>query len=289
MFFQLAVNGLVVGSGYALIAVGHTMIFGLMKIVNFAHGELYMIGAFLTFTFVAYLAHLNYFVALATAMLITIILAVVIERTMISRLIDKDIMTTTLITIGFSIFLQNIVQTIWGADPRSIPHPFEKAPLNIANIFITRPRLFIIVVAVVVIVTLHYLIMKTKIGKAFRATFQNREAALLSGIDVSLIYTISYALGSFLAALAGGLLGMIYIIEPTMGVLAVGKAFTIVIVAGTRSYLGAIAVGYGLGLIESLGAGYISSEYKDVFAFIILIFVLIFKPEGVFGKAKSLK
>jgi branched-chain amino acid transport system permease protein len=287
MLAQLLVNGLVVGSGYALIAVGHTMIFGLMRIVNFAHGELYMIGAFLTFTFVSFVLQLNYFLALAIAMCIIIVLAVVIERTMISRLIEKDIATTTLITIGMSIFFINIVQTIWGANPRSLPHPFKQEPFQILGVFITRPRLFILVAALAVIITLHFCIQKTKIGKAFRATFQNREAALLAGINIRTIYTISYSLGSFLAALAGGLLGMIYIIEPTMGVMAIGKAFTIVIVAGRRSYLGAIAVGYGLGIIESLGAGYISSEYKDVFAFVILIIVLVVKPEGIFGKLRS--
>lgn len=286
MLAQLIVNGLVIGSGYALIAVGHTMIFGLMKIVNFAHGELYMIGAFFTFTFVSILLNVNYFVAMGIAMVLVIILSMIIERTMISKLVDKDIMTTTLITIGLSIFFQNIVQTVWGANPRSIPHPFKTAPVVIGDVFITRPRLFIVLMAVVVIISVHLFIQKTKTGKAFRATFQNRNAALLSGIDIRSIYMISYSLGSFLAALAGSLLGMIYIIEPTMGVLAVGKAFTIVIVAGKRSYLGAIAVGYGLGLVEQFGAGYVSSEYKDVFAFIILIIVLIFKPEGIFGKVK---
>lgn len=286
MLAQLIVNGLVIGSGYALIAVGHTMIFGLMKIVNFAHGELYMIGAFFTFTFVSILLGVNYFLALAIAMVLVVILAMIVERTMISKLVDKDIMTTTLITIGLSIFFQNIVQTVWGANPRCIPHPFKTDPVVIGDVFITRPRIFIILMAVVVIFSVHLFIQKTKTGKAFRATFQNRNAALLSGIDIRSIYMISYSLGSFLAALAGSLLGMIYIIEPTMGVLAVGKAFTIVIVAGKRSYLGAIAVGYGLGLVEQFGAGYISSEYKDVFAFIILIIVLIFKPEGIFGKAK---
>ena len=287
MFLQFIINGLVVGSAYALIAVGHTMIFGMMKIVNFAHGELYMLGAFFTFTFVSYILQLNYFLALAIAMVLIILFAALTERTMISKLVGKDIMTTTLITIGFSIFLQNIVQAVWGANPRSLPHPFRKEPLEIAGIFITVPRLMIIVISIVVIILLHLLIQKTKLGKAFRATFQNRDSALLAGINVKFIYTLSYSLGSFLAALAGGLLGMIYIIEPTMGALAVGKAFTIVIVAGKRSYLGAIGVGYGLGLIESLGAGYISSEYKDAFAFVILIIVLLLKPEGLFGKLRS--
>lgn len=289
MLAQFIVNGIVVGSGYALIAVGHTMIFGLMRIVNFAHGEVYMLGAFLTFTFISYVAHLNYFLALAIAMAIIIVFSVVIERTLISKLLDKDIETTTLITIGMSIFLINIAQTIWGANPRSLPHPFSRDTVQIGSVAITQPRLFIIGMAIVVIVTLHLVIKNTKVGKAFRATFQNREAALLAGIDIRMIYTLSYAIGSFLAALSGGLLGMIYIIEPTMGAMAVGKAFTIVIVAGRRSYLGAIVVGYGLAIVESLGAGYISSQYKDVFAFVILILVLLFKPEGVFGKLRSAK
>ena len=143
------------------------------------------------------------------------------------------------------------------------------------------------IIAIIIICVLHLFITKTKIGKAFRATFQNREAALMSGINITRIYTISYSLGSFLAALAGGLLGMIYIIEPTMGVRAVGKAFVIVIAAGRGSFIGAITVGYGLGIIESLGSAYISSEYKDVFAFIIVFLVLFFKPEGLFGKART--
>ena len=287
MFCQLIVNGLVVGSGYALISIGHTFIFGLMHIVNFAHGELYMLGAFLTLTFVSYLSNLNYFISLIIAMLIAVIFAIIIEKTMIKKLIDKDELTTALITIGLSIFLQNVAQLIWGANPRSFSNPFQKGSLQLGSVFITRPRLFILIIAIIIIYILHLFIMKTKIGKAFRATFQNREAALMSGIDITRIYTISYSLGSLLAALAGGLLGLIYIIEPTMGIRAVGKAFVIVIVASRASFVGAITVGYALGIIESLGSAYISSEYKDVFAFIVVISILLFKPEGLFGVGRS--
>ncbi len=282
MFLQLLINGLVVGSGYALIAVGHTIIFGMMKIVNFAHGELYMIGAFFTFSFV--LLFNNYYIGFLVAMVICILIAIFSEKVLFHRLIDEDIMTTTLITIGISIFLMNIVQILWGANPRTIPQPFSEKPVIIGDIFITKPRIFIFFTAIVIIGVLHWFIKYTKTGKAFRATFQNRQAALLVGININYIYTLSYTIGATVAGAAGGLLGMIYVIEPTMGVAAVGKAFAIVITAGKKSIYGAIFIAYGLGVIESLGSGYISSQYKDVFAFIILILVLLFKPEGIFGK-----
>lgn len=285
MFSQLLVNGLVLGSGFALIAIGHTIIFGLMKIANFAHGELYMLGAFFAFTFINLLG-LPFWVGFILTMLCGAILGWLLNM-LVFRYVRDDMTVNGLVTIGISIFFINITRYLWGPEPKMLSNPFPSDPIFIGNVAVTPARLFIIVVSIIAIIVFQQIIKKTSVGRAFRATFQNRDAAQLVGINIENIYTLSSVIGTIMATLAGTLLGLVYSIDPNMGLKAISVAWAVVVSGGMGSFTGAITIGYFLGLVESLGGGYISSEYKDAFAFIMLVLVLIFKPHGIFTSSSG--
>lgn len=279
---ELIGQGLIIGSGYALIALGLTMIFGLMNLANFAHGEFYMLGAYFAFSAVKFL-RLNYFVAVALAILATMLVGFVLDRLVFRRLRRQPIMSATMATIGLSILLQYLAQLVWGAYPLSITNPFPAEPLTIGPIMVPANRLFIIAVTIVVVALFHWLLTSTRLGKAIRATFQNKESAALVGIDIERIYTAAFTIGAGLAAISGALLGSVFTLFPTMGGFATLKAFIVVIVGGMGSFPGAIVSGLMLGVAEALGAGFVSSAYKDAVGFVVVIIVLLFAPQGLFG------
>ncbi len=279
---ELVGQGLIIGSGYALMAVGLTMIFGLMNLANFAHGEFYMLGAYFAFTAVTFL-RLNYFVAVALAILATMVLGFVLDRLVFKRLRREPIMSATMATIGLSILLQYTAQMVWGAYPLSIKNPFPPEPLALGPVVVPVNRLFIIAVTIAVIAGFHWLLKSSRIGKAIRATFQNKESAALVGIEIERIYTLAFTIGAGMAAISGALLGSILTLFPTMGGFATLKAFIVVIVGGMGSFVGAIVSGLLLGVAEALGAGFISSAYKDAVGFLVVIGVLLFAPQGLFG------
>lgn len=279
---ELIGQGLIIGSGYALIAVGLTMIFGLMNLANFAHGEFYMLGAYFAFTAVSFL-RLNYFLAIAIAIIATMVLGFALDKLIFKRLRREPIMSATMATIGLSILLQYIAQMIWGAYPLSIKNPFPPDPLSLGPIVVPVNRLFIIAVTIIVIALFHWVLTSTRLGKAIRATFQNKESAALVGIEIERIYTTAFTIGAGMAAISGALLGSIFTLLPTMGGFATLKAFIVVIVGGMGSFIGAIVSGLMLGVAEALGAGFVSSAYKDAVGFIVVIVVLLFTPQGLFG------
>lgn len=285
MLPQLLVNGIVLGSGFALISIGHTIIFGLMRISNFAHGELYMLGAYFTYTFVDIL-NLPFWIGLPAAMLGGVVFGWGLNR-FIFRYVRDDMTLSGLVTVGLSIFLVNTARYIWGAEPRSITNPFPRIPIFIGSVTITPVRLFVIIASLSAILIFNYVVKYTRIGKAFRATFQNRAAAQLVGINIESIYSLSTIIGTVMASFAGALLGLVYSIDPNMGLKAISVAWAVVVTGGFGNFFGAIVVGYFMGILESLGGGYISSAYKDVFPFIMLVLVLIFKPNGIFAKSSE--
>ena len=276
-------NGAIIGSAYGLMGVGLTLIFGLMNVVNFAHGELYMLGAFFVYSLVVIL-QVNYFLSILLGMGGVLVFGGIIERFTIKPIRNAPILMTALVTIGLSIFLKNTALVIWGGVPKKIPNPFPSASLKLGYVYVTQPRIFALLLTIGVIILLHYLIKKTKLGKAMRATFENKDAAALMGIRVDRIYLYTFAIGSVVAAMAGILLGTIYLVYPTMGELAVLKAFIIVIMGGMGNFVGAFFSGIILGISESLGAGFISTGYKDAVGFVIVILVLLFRPQGLFGE-----
>jgi branched-chain amino acid transport system permease protein len=279
---QYLFNGLVVGSSYALIAVGLTAIFGLMQIANFAHGQFYMLGAFMAYWFTRVIG-LNFWPAAGASVLAVMLLGILLERTLFRLLRGASLSSSVLATIALSIFLENLALHVWGPRPQKIPSPFEPGGIEAFGIFTTPDRLLMLGITAAVVVCLHGALHYTTTGKAVRATFQQREAAALVGIDIEKLYTLTFAIGAGLAALAGVILGMIFVVQPSMGGVATLKAFIVVTLGGISSFAGGIFGGLLLGIAESFGT-IIAPSFKDAVGFVLVLMILLYKPDGLFGK-----
>ena len=284
---QHLVNALILGGTYALLGIGLTLIFGIMRVVNFTHGELYAFGAYAVFALVMPLG-LNFFLGVVVAVVGGILVGAAIELLLLRPMRGADIDTTMLVMIGAWIVMQNATQLIWGGVAKSVNTPFPDAPLIIGPVSLSWLRIFVLVMALLLIVSTYFLINRTKLGKAMRATFQDPDTAALMGVNVGRIYTATFAIGSALAAAAGALLGPVFLVFPTMGDLASLKAFAIVILGGLGNITGATIGGFILAFAEELGAGYISSGYRDAMGFLIIILVLLFRPTGLFARAERI-
>jgi len=284
---QHGLNALMLGGTYALLGIGLTLIFGIMRVVNFTHGELYAFGAYMMYMLVM-LTGANFFVALVLAVVLGAALGAALEFVLLRKLRGADIDTTMLVMIGAWIALQNAEQLAWTGVAQSIDNPFPSAPLVIDTVSVSWIRVFVLGVALALIAATYALINHSRLGKAMRATFQDRDTAALMGIQIGTIHTATFALGSGLAAAAGALLGPVFVAYPTMGDLAAAKAFAIVILGGLGSIAGATAGGFILALGEELGAGYISSGYRDAMGFVLIILILIFKPTGLFAQKERI-
>jgi branched-chain amino acid transport system permease protein len=282
---QHLLNTLILGGTYALLGIGLTLIFGIMRVVNFTHGELYALGAYMVYFFAMVLG-VNFFLALVVAVLIGIAVGGLIELMLLRRLRDASIDTTMLVMIGAWIIMQNSEQLAWSGVAKSIVTPFPQEPLVLGPVSVSWTRVFVFVVAALLIVGTHLLIQRTRLGKAMRATFQDRDTAALMGVNINAVYTATFALGSGLAAAAGALLGPVFVVTPTMGNLAALKAFAIVILGGLGNIKGATAGGFILAFAEEIGAGYVSSGYRDAMGFLLIIIVLLFRPTGLFARAE---
>ncbi len=286
-FLQHLVNTLILGGTYALLGIGLTLIFGIMNVVNFTHGALYTFGAYAMYIAAVGLG-LDFFLALPVAILAGLLVGSLIEYALLRPLRGSDIDTTMLVMIGAGIVLQSGTLWIFGGVAKAIPSPFPDAPLAIGPVSISWLRLFVLGAALVLIAGSYLLINRTKLGLAMRATFQDHDTAALMGVNVRLIYTATFAIGSSLAAAAGALLGPVYVVFPQMGDLAAVKAFAIVILGGLGNITGATIGGFILALAEELGAGYVSSGYRDAMGFLIIIAVLLIKPTGLFARAERI-
>ncbi|MEP9366338.1 branched-chain amino acid ABC transporter permease [Xanthobacter sp. VNH20] len=280
-------NALIMGGTYALLGIGLTLIFGIMRVVNFTHGELYALGAYMMY-FVAGMLGLNFFLAIGFAIFAGLVLGAIIELILLRPKRNADIDTTMLLMIGAWIVLQNVETLTWGSVAKSIPSPLPTEPLVIGPVSLSWLRLLVLGLALALIAATYALINRTKLGKAMRATFQDSSTAALMGVNINLVYTMTFALGSSLAAAAGALLGPVFVVTPTMGDLASLKAFAIVILGGLGSISGATIGGFILAFVEELGAGYISSGYRDAMGFIIIILVLLFRPTGLFARVERI-
>ncbi len=278
-------NGLVLGGTYALLGIGLTLIFGLMNVVNFAHGEFYTLGAYVAFAALA-LARIGFVPAILVAIVAGAVLGGVCERVLLRPLRLESIDTTMLVMIGLWIVMQNGELVVWGGVAKSIPHPFSTAPLVLGPLSIAPLRVFVLATAGVLVAIAWLAIHKTTLGCAMRATFQDRETAALMGVRIDRIHTATFAFGSALAAAAGALLGPMFLAYPSMGDLASLKAFCVVILGGLGNLAGATLGGVILGVAEELGAGYVSSGYRDAVGFVIIIAVLLLRPSGLFTRAE---
>lgn len=286
-FLQHVLNALILGGTYALLGIGLTLIFGIMRVVNFTHGELYTFGAYMLFMFVMLLG-VNFFAGLVLAVVLGVLLGALIEFVLLRPLRGADIDTTMLIMIGAWIAMQNLEQLAWSGIAKSITDPFPADPLVVGALSVSWGRLFVFGVAILLIVGAHALIHRTRLGKAMRATFQDRETAALMGVKIDRIYTATFALGSGLAAAAGALLGPVFVVYPTMGDGAALKSFAIVILGGLGNFWGAALGGFILAAVEEFGAGYISSGYRDAMGFVLIIVILIFRPTGLFAQKERI-
>ncbi len=286
VFLQFVLNGLVVGGTYALIGMGLTLIYGIMRIVNFAHGEFYMLGAYLFYTLWV-LLHVNPIVAMLLSFVCVLLFGLVFELVFIRPLRAEPPDSAMLMAMGLSIVLQNAALLIWGGEVQTVPKLVQSTSLSFGGVVLSTDRVWIFGIAFIIIMATNLFIARTKTGRAIRATFQDTAAAEVVGVNIEKIYSITFGFGVALAAAGGFLLAPLFLISPTMGALAVGKAFAVVVTGGMGNIKGAIFGGLLLGVVESLGAGYISSGYKDAFGFIVIILVILFRPQGLLGRARQ--
>ncbi len=285
VFFQQILNGLVLGGSYALIALGLTMIFGILEVINFAHGEIYMIGAFMTLFFTTLLG-IPFLLAIPISMVAVALLGLMIQRMVFRPIIGKPMINGMLISFGLSVFLMNLSILLFKADPRSLESGFAHVNIRFFGLQITLERLLAIMVAIVLVSLLYLFIQRTKIGTAMRAVAEDREAAQAVGVNIARIYLLTFAIGCALAASAGSIAGAIFFVSPIMGWTPAIKSFVVVILGGFGNVTGAILASLILGIVESVGGGYISYAYKDAYAFVILLLAFLLKPEGLLGGSK---
>lgn len=290
-FGQQLINGLSLGSIYALIAIGYTMVYGIIKLINFAHGDILMIGAYLAFVAVNTF-HLTFIPALLVAMIGSALIGMFIERVAYRPLRKSPRIALLITAIGISLLLENGMRLpyIAGPDPRKFPDMIQSYMIKIGRLEISNIQILVVLITLLLVGLLQLLVFRTKIGKAMRASSFDSEAAQLMGINVDNVISFTFAIGSALAAAAGVLFGMLYpLIEPTMGIMPGLKAFVAAVLGGIGILPGAMLGGLLMGMAETLTKAYISANLSDAIAFSILIVILIVRPSGLLGKKTSEK
>ncbi len=292
-FLQQLINGISLGSIYALVALGYTMVYGVLRLINFAHGDVYMLGAYVGY-FAAKLIGGRTSFPLLDALLVMLVsmiacagVGLIIERFAYRPVRKASRLTLLIVAIGVSLFIEYLSQIVFGADPKFFPQLIPETAWHFAGLTLTNQQLVVLAVAIVLMVLLNLFVFRTRTGKAMRAVSFNLDAARLMGINPGAIIAMTFALGSSLAA-AGGILVSINIpgIDPLMGVMTGLKAFVAAVLGGIGNIFGAVLGGLILGMAEVMVSGYGSSTYRDAIAFLILIAILLFKPEGILGKGQ---
>jgi branched-chain amino acid transport system permease protein len=286
VFFQQALNGIVLGSIYALVALGLALIFGILEVTNFAHGEFYMLGAFATLFLTTGLG-IPMLAAVPLSMIAIALFGVLAERFVFRPIVGKPLINGMLLSFGLSTFLMNLAQLLFKADPRKIDSGLGDVHLAFLGLHMTLERLLVLVLGSLLVLLLWYVIQYTRTGKSMRAVAQDRVAAQLSGINVFRVYALTFAIGSALASSAGSMVGAIFLVSPEMGWTVVLKSFVVVILGGFGNVKGVIAASLLIGLVESLGGGFLSYAYKDAYPFALLVLAFLFRPEGLTGKSRA--
>jgi branched-chain amino acid transport system permease protein len=293
-FLQQCINGITLGGFYALIALGYTMVFGIIQLINFAHGEFFAAGGYMGVIVLAYLTAQGYMetypyfcmaAAFVLAMAYSAFLAMAVEKVAYMPLRNASRLSMLLSALGMSIFLQNGLMLTQGVYDKTYPSVLHSGRVEMGTISVSYMQIIIVVVTALLLVGLNRLVFRTKIGKAMRATAQDKVMAALVGINSNRVISFTFAIGAALAAAAGIMVGMYYgAVRYDMGFVPGIKAFAAAVLGGIGNITGAMLGGLLIGLVEIFAAAYISSEYKDVFAFIILIAVLYFRPTGIMGE-----
>jgi len=288
VFLQQFINGITQGSLFALIAISFSMVWGLLKMVNFALGEIYMFSAFVGWLVVVYVTP-NILLALAVSLVTGWILGYIIEKAAFNTLRGAPHIASLICTLGFSVFLKELASVVFGSETKAMPNFFHQIAFRIGESSISWLQVVMVFVAVFIMVGLQVFFYKTRIGLGIRAVSQDHHAAGLMGINVDRVISIAFSLAGSIAGVVGVLSATYYnAVKPTMGFLPGFKGFTAAVFGGITSIPGAILGGYLLGVIENLGVQYVASGYRDLIAYTILILFLLFRPSGILGKKSKL-
>ena len=285
VFLQSIISGILIGGVYALIGIGLTIIFGVMRVINFAHGDIMMIGMYLTYNLFT-LIGIDPFASVLITIPLMFLFGGFLQKVFINRILDSLPQNQILLTIGLGLIMSNTMMLIYTSDYKILTTSYSSSSVNIFGISVSEPLAISFVITAVITAMLYWFLLKTDTGQAIRATAQDREAAQLMGINVKRMSIIAFGLGAALAGTAGALISPTYYIFPQIGSTFTLKAFVITVLGGMGSIVGATLGGIIIGIAESTSAVYISSGWKDVVVFVLFLLVLLFKPAGLMGKSR---
>jgi branched-chain amino acid transport system permease protein len=281
---QVIVNGLLLGSVYAAVGVGFSLTWGVLNIINIAHGAMVMLGAYVTF-FLFEAFGLDPFLSIPASMAVLFVIGYALQRFVINRVIPYGVFMTLVLTFGLSLFFIDVALILFSGDYRSVRPSYAGSGFSLAGTVISYQRLAIFATALLLVYALHVFLNRTKLGRAVRATALNRASAQLLGVNIASIYAVTFGIGAAMAGAAGSLLAMTITITPVLGNAFIGKAFVVATLGGLGTIQGALIGGLILGLAESLGASLIGPSYQDAIGYGILVLVLVLRPQGIMGKA----
>ena len=282
---QAIASGLLIGGLYALISIGLTLIFGVMRIINFAHGDLMMVGMYITYWLFT-LFGIDPYISLVVTVPILFLIGAAIQKLLINRVIEAPQGSQLFLTLGVMLIVQNLALFFWKADYRAIRTDYAGLVIRLGEVFISVPKLASFLVAIILTGVLYVFLARTRTGRAMRATAQNREVSSLMGVNVRRMYMLAFGIGAACVGAAGTLLSTYYYISPTVGTTFTLIAFLSVVLGGMGSFIGALFGGLLVGVAESLGAVYVATQYKELVTFALFILVLLLRPSGLLGKSR---
>jgi branched-chain amino acid transport system permease protein len=286
IFFQALVSGILIGGVYALIGIGLTIIFGVMRVINFAHGDILMIGMYATY-YVFTLLHIDPFLSIVITIPLMFLFGALLQKVFINRVLDALPQNQILLTIGLGLIMSNTMALAFTSDYKILTTSYSSSSVKLFGISISTPLVISFAITAVITAALYWFLLKTDTGQAIRATAQDREAARLMGINVGRMSIIAFGLGSALAGTAGALIAPTYYIFPQVGSVFTLKAFVITVLGGMGSVIGATLGGVLIGVAESIGGVYFGAGWKEVVVFVLFLLVLLFKPSGRLGKSRT--
>ena len=286
IFEQALVSGILIGGVYALVGIGLTIIFGVMRIINFAHGELLMVGMYLTY-FLYTLLHVDPFLSIFITIPLMFLFGAFLQKVVINRVLNALPQNQILLTIGLGLIMSNTVMLAFTSDYKILTTKYSSSSVNILGISVSSPLVISFAITIAITLALTWFLLRTNTGQAIRATAQDREAAMLMGINVQRMSLIAFGLGSALAGTAGALIAPTYYIFPQVGSIFTLKAFVITVLGGMGSVAGAMMGGVLIGVAESIGGAYLGSGWKEAVVYVLFLLVLLFRPAGLLGKSHS--
>lgn len=282
-------NGITIGLIFALVALGLTIVLGLIEVVNFAHGSFYMLGGYMTFVITSWLG--NFWVGLGVAALTCVLVGLVLFYAIIRPLRGRHPLEALVALVGVSMIFRQLTRTIWGADPKLLPIPFGRVQFNIFGLSFAYPVYFfvVIIIAIAVLISLYFLFRKTDVGIRCLAAIQDRDTALSMGVNVDRISSLMFLIGMAVAGVAGGLVGPIFSVYPTMGIELIGLLFVIAIVGGLGSIGGVVIAGITIAMTRSISSIFVSGNISEILAYCVLLGILLVRPRGIMGLAKVME